>query len=474
MFKVNSLTVTVFFLLSYNVYSQNLVRNPGFENVLSPSCNLTSSPSHFSTMVADWTLATDGTADMRSMYVDPSCLTHCQSTHDKVHGRELPYEGNVMMGLYTYHLYAGGDYREYVQVELLKPLEPGKKYVAEMYVSRAENFVLSTNNIGMYFSDTKIAEPNSGVLNFTPQVVYNDVITDTAGWVKVSGEFLAQSASRFLIIGNFNDNQQTTIESLIEPGTRMRSAYYFVDMVAVYENPYEAVDTIICEGDSILFTPGSDSLISWSYTDNQDGTFSTNSQLWMAPDSSVQFYFLGLMDTILYRIEVKPAPPVVFLGDDSLIICIGDSVRLKTELANNADYLWSDGTTGDQIQLSDPGWYWLQSSNDCGSNRDSVFVQHIQCECHIFVPNIFTPNHDSLNDQFSPSIDCETTKYHLQIYNRWGERLFESYSYDHKWNGTYRNEHVPDGVYFWILIYAESVTGNNISQSLSGTVTVLR
>jgi gliding motility-associated-like protein len=69
----------------------------------------------------------------------------------------------------------------------------------------------------------------------------------------------------------------------------------------------------------------------------------------------------------------------------------------------------------------------------------------------LFVPNAFTPNKDQLNDFFNPSGRISVKQYHLYIYNRWGELLFESKDPKLAWDGNYKNETCPQDVYtYWI------------------------
>lgn len=84
-----------------------------------------------------------------------------------------------------------------------------------------------------------------------------------------------------------------------------------------------------------------------------------------------------------------------------------------------------------------------------------------------FVPNVFTPNSDNLNDCFAPrdfvhDVDCSR----LFIYNRWGQLLFDSRKDGACWNGTAGGLPVSDGVYYYIL--------DQHGRQLHGTVTLLR
>lgn len=88
----------------------------------------------------------------------------------------------------------------------------------------------------------------------------------------------------------------------------------------------------------------------------------------------------------------------------------------------------------------------------------------------LFVPNVFTPNGDSLNDSFG-AIGYGIKEYTMMIYNRWGDLLFTSYHINQKWDGTFNGKASPDGVYFFI-ISASSNSGRNYN--MNGTLQILR
>ena len=68
-------------------------------------------------------------------------------------------------------------------------------------------------------------------------------------------------------------------------------------------------------------------------------------------------------------------------------------------------------------------------------------------------PTVITPNFDGKNDLFIIEFleivypDC-----HVIIYNRWGSIVFESFGYNQPWDGTFNNEPVPMGAYFYKII----------------------
>ncbi len=85
----------------------------------------------------------------------------------------------------------------------------------------------------------------------------------------------------------------------------------------------------------------------------------------------------------------------------------------------------------------------------------------------LFIPNTFTPNGDGLNDFFTPSLFRPCDTYELTIFNRWGEKVFESNDVAHmEWDGRYKGEPMPDDVYVYLL------TGNGMYRN--GTISIIR
>jgi len=88
----------------------------------------------------------------------------------------------------------------------------------------------------------------------------------------------------------------------------------------------------------------------------------------------------------------------------------------------------------------------------------------------LFMPNVFTPNGDGLNEQYG-AVGFGIKEYNLFIYNRWGELLYTSEQINQRWDGRYREKECAEGVYFFILT-ATSNAGR--SYNLNGTLQLLR
>ena len=80
-----------------------------------------------------------------------------------------------------------------------------------------------------------------------------------------------------------------------------------------------------------------------------------------------------------------------------------------------------------------------------------VMFDTIDSISHIILPNVFTPNFDSINDVFKPYLD-EITEVNFSIFNRYGNVIFETKRVNGFWDGrTTSGEPCTDGVYFCIL-----------------------
>jgi len=95
---------------------------------------------------------------------------------------------------------------------------------------------------------------------------------------------------------------------------------------------------------------------------------------------------------------------------------------------------------------------------------------------NVFIPNAFTPDFDGINDGFKPVINgYMPDSYHLMIYNRWGELIFESFDPNEYWFGSALQAgdyFAPDGVYQWFFEVADDFSGE--IKQFQGHVSLLR
>ncbi len=100
-------------------------------------------------------------------------------------------------------------------------------------------------------------------------------------------------------------------------------------------------------------------------------------------------------------------------------------------------------------------------------------VSNIDCfnpEMRVYVPNAFSPDGNGINDHFRPR-GTYVLNFRMKIYNRWGQKVFESHSLKEGWDGTFEGEKVEAGSYLYI-IFAEGPNG--AVQKLQGRMTVIK
>jgi len=109
------------------------------------------------------------------------------------------------------------------------------------------------------------------------------------------------------------------------------------------------------------------------------------------------------------------------------------------------------------------------SKNGC-SNSVTQGDLIIKKNTSTFVPNAFSPNGDGINDELVIGV-TNLKKYNIHIYNRFGTQIFFSNNIFENWNGTYKGNELPVGVYYYI-IYGLDLSNKNIKYS--GSVTLIR
>ena len=146
--------------------------------------------------------------------------------------------------------------------------------------------------------------------------------------------------------------------------------------------------------------------------------------------------------------------------DDSVIF-LGESTTLHASVNGDADgitYIWSPAADIDRPTTADPtvtptdtlACYTVTATTANGCRASDTVCLHcttVICGAPLFTfPNAFTPNGDGVNDRLCFNSD-ELLEFHIAIFNRWGERVYESDDPTRCWDGTYRGSACMPGVY---------------------------
>ena len=162
--------------------------------------------------------------------------------------------------------------------------------------------------------------------------------------------------------------------------------------------------------------------------------------------------------------------PIVNLGRDSLMC--GDGVREVDVRAPEGSYTWNDGYVGGQRNITQTGVYSVTVTNKCGTVTDEVDLEFLPYVCDIFIPNAFTPNADGTNDEFGPVGNVQLVA--MQVFNRWGEQLYENTDEKFSWDGMYQNVPAQAGHYYFVIKYLLPQDGGELVKTASGEFYLVR
>ena len=138
--------------------------------------------------------------------------------------------------------------------------------------------------------------------------------------------------------------------------------------------------------------------------------------------------------------------PVLNLGKDAEI-CEGDSLILFPGQFSN--YTWQDGSTQSRYTVRKSGLYSVKVVSRCGTVSDEISIT--QRDCSIHIPNAFSPNHDGINDAWQIPTLNRYEKCKVEVFNRYGAKIFESRGYTKPWDGTYEKGAIPVGTYYYVV-----------------------
>ncbi len=238
---------------------------------------------------------------------------------------------------------------------------------------------------------------------------------------------------------------------------------------------------------------GDGSLDSTSILQNPDHTYTTIGNytvMYVAIDSST----CNITDTVFLTVQVleqeifsatfssippQPCKDTVYVninftgtGADSLIWNMGDGITFINDTTVSYFYT-TPGTYTVSLTAFD------NTCNNVGTINQTITVDEQALQGATLIPNIFTPNNDGENDRFqllfsaAPGVNPAQyyEEYSMQIFNRWGKKIFESNS--DSWDGRIDGKDANDGVYFYLITYKEICVDEETTVA-KGHVTILR
>jgi len=259
------------------------------------------------------------------------------------------------------------------------------------------------------------------------------------------------------------------------------------DTFTVQVNPVPVASVsgppFICPGDSALLE-GSSSLnpatFSWMPVAQND------SDIWVSPSATTVYKLVVTKDgcasdTAFFSLQAEQ--PMNLQVPDTVKLCKGQEISIEATTDIPAGFEWQPGNlSGGIIQISPPAsmqYDVFAYTTNCTTATKTIEVEVLEnCDCKLVIPNVFTPNGDSENDQFfvqNPQ-GCVIDTYNFILYNRWGEVVWRSEDIQQMWDGRILNSYGTEGTYFWVFRYSYLPGGSGESKTVDekGTLTLFR
>ncbi|MDE5762998.1 MAG: gliding motility-associated C-terminal domain-containing protein, partial [Bacteroidales bacterium] len=204
-------------------------------------------------------------------------------------------------------------------------------------------------------------------------------------------------------------------------------------------------DTFLCQGRDIVVNVENADYPEAVYTWYEFSRQAPEMRLDKAGEYRIIMSLRGCTDEGSFLLSERPVPEWDFPADTS--ICNRDSLLLQGPVGAES-YLWQDGSRARSIVVRSAGLYTLTVTDSGCANEKSVYVETEFCS-PIFFPSAFTPNGDGINDMFGPISLAEEgeLEYAFFIYNANGQMVFQSTDIRSSWDGTFKGQPCPAGIY---------------------------
>ncbi|RLD61048.1 MAG: hypothetical protein DRJ05_03465 [Bacteroidetes bacterium] len=336
-------------------------------------------------------------------------------------------------------------------------------------------FLNGVDESGVYW--VEVTADNSCKGSDTIVVQVASIVELPSDTVFCDGETISIDAGFGFDYYNWNTGSTSQVINVTESGTYSVEVSYYYDCGSTDEIvlerlpiPYADIeDEELCIGDTVLLiAPEGEFEYMWD-----DGTEDTLNYFAVVSEGTYTLKMSNLCGEYNDDITVTEFQlPTVSIGEDILLFP-GESQQV--DAGDFVSYYWQDGTTER---------YYIVNFEEFDPEYDSLIVEVFDGHCKnsdgikvevydVTVPNAITPNGDGYNDTFKPQVAgwSGINSHTMVVYNRWGEKVWESDDFESGWDGKSNGKYVSQGTYFWVL---EVKYGNeNISKTYKGSLTVI-
>ena len=245
-----------------------------------------------------------------------------------------------------------------------------------------------------------------------------------------------------------------------------------------------------CRVDTINFThDGQNEVNNWQWTFDDNIKSS-------AKDTAIQYKVFGTKKAILIVsngvckdtsaiVTIELDNYLVAAFESTVVVCPGDPATFTDKSTKHItawNWTFGNGINSNlqvpQGQLYPQGNFTrdlpvrLIVKNNIGCFDTAVNTIRVVGNCYIAVPKAFTPNNDGLNDYLYPTNAYKARDLRFAIYNRGGQKIFETTDWTNKWDGTFKGNQQDPGTYVWTLVYTNIETGERLN--LKGSTVLIR
>jgi gliding motility-associated-like protein len=182
---------------------------------------------------------------------------------------------------------------------------------------------------------------------------------------------------------------------------------------------------------------------------------------------------------------IENNPIALFSANPSMINPDNSTVHFFNLSSGATSYLWDFGDSEQSTEVSPSHLFnvngvdysvTLTATSQLGCTSEYTLAIIYEEDLVFYVPNSFIPDGDQFNQVFVPifSSGIDESSYHLSIFDRWGELIFESYDLQIGWDGTYTAKQgmVQDGMYVWKIDF--KLKKNDDRRAVTGHLSVLK
>jgi len=225
----------------------------------------------------------------------------------------------------------------------------------------------------------------------------------------------------------------------------------------------------ICYGDKTMLTASGGNTIVWTPTTGLN--IGTGGGVVASPKVSTEytvdvsyFGFCNGVNTVFVKVDPNP---VVTAGRDT---SINVEQPIFLSAAGSGTMTWIDGEgivcrdcPNSQVFPQRNSCYVIETVNEFGCKAKDEMCIEVTHDFGIYVPNAFTPNGDGINDEFL-AFGYNITDFSMDIFDRWGEKLFSSKELTTGWKGTFKNALCQVGVYVYKISY-KGLDGKKVNKT---------